>query len=597
MKKCSVPNCKSGSVDPKRRTFAFPISPGLREKWLRAIGRPDFKPTANNRICLYHFTPHDFERYHRLDGKLTTVPLSKPKLNDNAVPSIFPGSPHPPLTETLPSNTSKDNSQLFHEIYLNLTDFEVKLESEENPIEIDVKVISTDERDQLLKFICPHCGDKLEDLNSFRTQCEITYKKLIEMIPRKEEHPKTEEDKNPYENTSSVENVSNVVSNKDPQNENSDDDWADDLTEVDTIENESSLKETQMPMNESEPMDIPHHKETTNNVQSINIEEDSSARKDTEELPIVHDNGKRKRKYYCRVCKKNLKNGYQLDQHNRKHQGIPCICQFCQVEFSDRANLNRHIRTVHEKRRDYVCNICEKSFSQSTERNAHMWIHEDTKKDCDVCHKTFKSQRSLEMHKWRHIPPEERTEDMQKRLLRKYKYAKRNQMKTHVCAICGKISKHLSEHLSHMRGHTGEKPYKCPYCDRCFREHNTRKSHIRQHTGEKPFKCNTCESAFRQRTHLKKHMLLHTGEKPFKCLVCEKLFREKCNYKAHMRLHTGEKPYTCSACPEKFSNPRVLKKHFSNVHSNDLHLKMQGKIQLEVTENEENIKKNVSSGN
>jgi len=36
--------------------------------------------------------------------------------------------------------------------------------------------------------------------------------------------------------------------------------------------------------------------------------------------------------------------------------------------------------------------------------------------------------------------------------------------------------------------HSGERPYKCVYCNKAFTASSILRTHIRQHSGEKPFK-------------------------------------------------------------------------------------------------------------
>ncbi|KAK5648062.1 hypothetical protein RI129_002954 [Pyrocoelia pectoralis] len=77
---CSAYGCTNRfSKEKKIQFFGFPKNPEKLQSWLNRMRREDWTPTKYSKICSDHFLSSDY--------------LLRPRLKDNAVPSVFTGFP------------------------------------------------------------------------------------------------------------------------------------------------------------------------------------------------------------------------------------------------------------------------------------------------------------------------------------------------------------------------------------------------------------------------------------------------------------------------------------------------------------------------
>ena len=229
-------------------------------------------------------------------------------------------------------------------------------------------------------------------------------------------------------------------------------------------------------------------------------------------------------------------------------------CDICNKDFSSKAHLNTHKRDIHEDDenvRTHECTTCNKKFKSTVYLKTHMEVHENKRHSCEECELTFAIKSSLRKHK-------------------RYKHSG----KTFRCPFCLKVysgQEYVKLHIKTLHNNNYQRVL-CTLCNQSFATKISLRAHVREiHKRVKTeIKCEFCENIYTSIPSLKNHKKLqHNGkiEDLFECSQCGKTFSTNQSLSRHVKgVHMDKGKFKCDSCGKIISSMSNLTYHINTTH-------------------------------
>lgn len=252
----------------------------------------------------------------------------------------------------------------------------------------------------------------------------------------------------------------------------------------------------------------------------------------------------------CEICTRVFFNVITFQSHMKTHDPPKYSCDICDQKYSIKGSLKKHILGIHlRKIPRSKCEICGKVVNTSNLQRHIKAIHKKERDYfCDVCHKGFQKPEHLIQHL----------------------AAVHLKQKNHVCTICNRKFSAKSDLQVHYNGMHGGKPkIQCEKCERTFALRMNYKRHMKSH--EKfPFSCKSvsCRQMFKTEKAVGKHVSkVHTNPKiTYCCNECEKIYNSRQGLVSHMETNHRGLRFQCHCCEKEYTAKHLLKHHLLKHH-------------------------------
>ncbi|KAL5004788.1 hypothetical protein ScPMuIL_018244 [Solemya velum] len=230
-----------------------------------------------------------------------------------------------------------------------------------------------------------------------------------------------------------------------------------------------------------------------------------------------HDNGK---KHNCPHCPFTCLMKSRFKRHLLNHKKS-FLCTLCGEKFTEAASLNRHMAN-HTGDFLFKCEQCDYSSNIKTALEEHNRKHTGAYMKCDFEGCNFQTiyRRALLLHKKKHESVKQFVCDIcsysttDSGSFKRHALSHTN-LKLFKCGKCDFRGKSRNDIVRHWKGkHEKEKDFGCKECSYMTNLASDLRLHLMHHAGINPFQCTKCHYSSKTRTKVSNHIKKkHSGDK------------------------------------------------------------------------------------
>ncbi|KAJ6635284.1 Zinc finger and SCAN domain-containing protein 22 [Pseudolycoriella hygida] len=270
-------------------------------------------------------------------------------------------------------------------------------------IATDLTSLTMTKDDMYPNNICESCASQLAIFDSFRTSCQLSFKKLQAIVPLGMSIRDSRKQKLTAEyifdndgNDVSMEAEGSINDDEilvqlcdyepteanESQTDGNDQNETDDLIEL-TIKTEADESGNYV----CQPYYV---------TEGVDVQTNDEAKQKRKRAPKVSAS---ERKLNCDICKITFNRGHDFTRHQMSHAGIKEFsCDLCHQQFTRRSHLNSHMM-IHNQIKPFSCDVCGFMFRKLSNLHRHMSVHSNIYNyECTLCDKKFKRMPSLRLH-------------------------------------------------------------------------------------------------------------------------------------------------------------------------------------------------------